>query len=434
MTRRAAIGALGIGAAGLVLMPRRRGGSPAGRTRITYWEKWTGREGRGIQDVVDAFNGSQDRIWVDRVPVSEIIPKAMVAIAGGDPPDVVGLYSYSIPHFAESGAIVAFDEFGGSSARYAPGVARLLSHRGRVWAGVNTCYTLAMYVNVEVARAVGLDPERPARDTDELLEWGAAMTARGAGGGIERAGFLQNIPGWWPYAWPMLFDAGLYDAAENRATIGDGASLGAFEWISRTAEGAGRAASRAFAASFGRSIHSRDDPFISGKLGMVLQGPWLAGFIRDHRPGLEYVCVPPPLAPGLGRRDQPPGMLEADVICIPRGCLHPEEAWAFVEFTQRREVQEGLARAHAKGSPMAERSAGFEVGHPNPYAGVFDAIARSDRVRVLPQTRAWKAYADLITSAFDAVWSGADAGRVLAGVRAGAQSLLDRAAARGGAS
>ncbi len=431
ISRRASLGLLAAGAAGLVAMPRRRADIPAGRVVVTYWEKWTGREGVAMQEVVDLFNASQGSAWVDRVPVSEIVPKAMVAIAGDDPPDVVGLYSYNLPHFAESGAIFPFNHFGGVGNPYAPGVGRLLSHRGRQWAGVNTCYTLALYINRELVRAGGFDPDRPPSDTEDLLRMAVALTKRSRDGSIQLAGFLQNLPGWWPYSWPALFDAPLTSPDHRFALLTEPRCVEAFDWIARTSAGVGPGASRAFAASFGRSIHSREDPFISGRLAMVVQGPWLAAFIRDHRPELDYSCVPIPLAPGRPRRDQPPGMLEADVLCIPRGARHPHEAWAFVTFTQRREVQEHLARRHAKGSPMATLSPGFGDGHPNPFVGVFDAAARSDRVQVLPQTRAWKAYADLLTSGFDAIWGGAPAAGVLASLQPRAQALLDRAYAAG---
>ncbi|MCK4235883.1 MAG: hypothetical protein KAX38_02110, partial [Candidatus Krumholzibacteria bacterium] len=38
-----------------------------GRLVIQYWEKWTGFEGEAMQDVVDAFNASQDEIWVEKI-------------------------------------------------------------------------------------------------------------------------------------------------------------------------------------------------------------------------------------------------------------------------------------------------------------------------------------------------------------------------------
>src|SRR5437016_372057 len=62
--------------------------SPADRVHVVYWEKWTGFEKDAIQTVVDDYNRSQDRIFVDLVSVSVIRQKTLLATAGGNPPDL----------------------------------------------------------------------------------------------------------------------------------------------------------------------------------------------------------------------------------------------------------------------------------------------------------------------------------------------------------
>jgi multiple sugar transport system substrate-binding protein len=176
-------------------------------------------------------------------------------------------------------------------------------------------------------------------------------------------------------------------------------------------------------------MHSAGDPFIGGRVAMIVQGPWIANFIAAFRPGLAYSCVAVPEAGGADEA-RPAGLLEADVLMIPRGARYPEEAYAFVRYMQRREVQEVLCRMHYKPSPLAEVSPGFVEAHPNPCIGVHERIAKSPRANILPRTRVWKAYADLIASAFDAVWSGAEAGPVLRRVESRTQALLEREAAR----
>ncbi|MFN0131047.1 MAG: extracellular solute-binding protein [Phycisphaerales bacterium] len=435
-TRRGVMGVLGAAAVGALVMPGRRSGRAARddsarrRVAIRYWEKWTGAEGEAIQRVVDGFNGSQDRVWVERVPISDIVSKAMVAIGGGDPPDVVGLYSYNVPLFAEAGALVALDGMPGGgelAGRYAPAVARLLSHEGRQWAGVNTCYTLALYYNKRHFAEAGI--ERPPRTVEELDAASERLTVRDRSGRIERAGFMQSLPFWWPYVWPVVFGGRLYDAERNLATLKEPGSIAAYEWVSRTAGRLGREESRRFATGFAGTYHSAADPFLSGRVSMIAQGPWIANFARRSAPELEYGCVPLPTGGGVREAagESPVGLLEADVIAIPRGCPHPEAAWEFVRYTQRAEVQEALAREHCKSSPMREVSEGFARGHANAYVGVHDRVAKSERVQVLPQTRAWQQYSDLTAGAFDAIWSGEDVTETLGRLNRRAQEVLDQA-------
>ena len=54
-----------------------------GRVHVVYWEKWTSFEKDAIKSVVDDFNRSQDRVFVDLVSVSLIRQKTLLATAGG---------------------------------------------------------------------------------------------------------------------------------------------------------------------------------------------------------------------------------------------------------------------------------------------------------------------------------------------------------------
>lgn len=434
--RRAAIG---IGAAGLLaagLWPgesRSRESIPAGRVVVDYWEKWTGPEGEAVQRVVDRFNAGQNRIWVRRLAVSDIMSKAMVAISGGDPPDIVGLYSYNIPQFAESGAVIPLDSAASSGLRvdpdsYAPAVRQLLSHEGRLFAGVNTCYSLALYYNRAMLREAGLDPDRPPLTVAELDRSAERLSITGARGRIERAGFLPNLPAWWPYFWPIMFGGALYDASARRACIASEEGVAAYEWVAGYPRRMGAAATAEFGNAHNRSFHSPQDPFISGRVAMIVQGPWIANFIRMYAPQLDYGCTPVPTVDRAADADQPVGLLEADVLMIPRGAKHPEAAFEFLCFTQRREVQEQLAMDHAKSSPMRDVSPGFVDRHPNRGVQVHDRIVKSPRVQILPQTRAWQPYADSMIGAFDAIWAGADVRTTLDRVQSRAQTLIDRAA------
>ncbi|MEO0650517.1 MAG: extracellular solute-binding protein [Planctomycetota bacterium] len=429
LVRGAGIGALGLGAGAALLGTRRGSAVPAGRVHLRYWEKWTGSEGAAVQAVVDRFNGSQDRIWVERIPVAETYSKAMVAIGGGDPPDVVGLFSWNVPYFAEARALMPFSAFPGGAefteGHYAPAVGALLSHEGELWGGVNTCYSLALYANRARLAELGFDPDTPPATVealDRLIERGLE---RGPDGRIARAGFTPNVPLWWPYVWPFLFGGALWDADAKRASVAEGRALEAYRWVSATAERLGRTASRSFGLSFERSMLSAADPFLTGAVAATVQGPWMANFARQFAPELDYVVGAVPVPEADLDPERPRGMLECDVIAIPRGCPHPEEAWEFVRFTQSRESQEFLAREHCKPSPLATVGPDFAAGHPNPFAALHTQIANSPRVSVLPRTRAWKAYSDMLVPAFDAIWEGADARTELAAVQTRAQTLID---------
>src|SRR5579859_5163242 len=83
---------------------------PTGKIEITYWEKWTGFEDDAMQEVVDDFNNYQNRIFVKKLTgLGEMERKLMLATAGGDPPDVAGIWPATIPGFSEKGALTPLD-------------------------------------------------------------------------------------------------------------------------------------------------------------------------------------------------------------------------------------------------------------------------------------------------------------------------------------
>ena len=67
-----------------------------GRVEVTLWDKYTDFEAMGLQKVVDAFNASQNRIHVTFLTVSDVKTKILMAVSGGNPPDIAGLFGPDI--------------------------------------------------------------------------------------------------------------------------------------------------------------------------------------------------------------------------------------------------------------------------------------------------------------------------------------------------
>ena len=83
---------------------------PDKKVHVQYWEKWTDFEFDAMKKVVDAFNKSQDKIQVDILSISSIEDKTLMAISGGIPPDVVGLYGENVTQYADNHAVIPLDD------------------------------------------------------------------------------------------------------------------------------------------------------------------------------------------------------------------------------------------------------------------------------------------------------------------------------------
>lgn len=450
ITRRAALGAMVVGGLGFAAFgPRGAKQSSDGRIVLDYWEKWTGQEAKAMQKIVDAFNNSQKRIRVRYLTTAGIDQKALISVAAGDPPDIVGLWNYNVPQYAETGAILPLDELDTKgevrAERYALGFRPVLMHpdrsgKQRQWAVVNTGGVLALYYNKSLFRAAGLDPEKPPRTIEEMDQMNAKLLVRegkSTNSPLERCGFMHLEPGWWSWIWGYHFGGSLYDPKTDRSLADSPGITAGFEWAQRTAEALGPDASKQFKAGFG-NYDSPLNAFLTGKIAMVVQGPWLANVITAHgpkdasgKPIFDYGVCPFPMTESLVDEAHPAGLVDCDIMVVPAGVKHPEACMEFIAYTQRQENVEAIALAHYKNSPLTVSSAAFLENHPNKGIRVFDQIAHSPNTYFVPRTRAWPEIKDEYDASLQRMWSlERPAKEELAQIQRRTQGYLDRVEAQ----
>lgn len=428
------MGLMGASAAGLLLFgPRPSDDVPAGRVVLDYWEKWTGAEGEAMRRLVDEFNRAQSDIFVRYLAINSIDQKAMIAIAGGSPPDVIGLWNFNVPSYAEAGALLPLDDFAASAGftpdRYADAVWPLLTHEGRLWSMISTCGSLALYLNLDALEAAGVDPDVTPRTIGELDEMNDRVLARSADGGIERMGFLHTEPGWWSWIWGYHFGGRLIDALGD-PTADDPRNVAAYEWARSYPDRFGSRELLAFQSGLG-FYGTAQYPFLTGKVASVVQGPWMANLINAFTPGLRYRAIPIPVEDSVHQADAPIGLLDGDVLVIPKGAPNPEASFAFITWLQDRARLERLATEHGKNSPLREVSPGFVSGHSNRSIEVHNQLASSPRAFVFPRTRVWPRYVSEFDAAFQGLWLGEQTPeRMLTGI----QKTMEREIAQARAS
>ncbi|MCP4592826.1 MAG: ABC transporter substrate-binding protein [bacterium] len=369
---------LGLPAAVLLVFgPRGSHDIPPGRTVVRYWEKWSGLEGRVMEDIVDRFNstiGAEQNIWVDYCAISNVDQRTLVATAGGDPPDVAGLFDHVVAQFADQGALLELDalvtEFGIDPGAFKPTWWEIGIYQGKLYGLPSTPYTIALHYNKRLFREAGLDPERPPQTIAELDDYAKRLTLRDEEGRIVQMGFTPapSLLGWWHWVWPYFFDANLWDGVrytldtpEGRATV---------RWLSERRADLGYQEALTFEAVAG-AIEGTQNPFISERLAMVFQGPWVANWVRTFNPSLDYGVAAFPSVTAERKNV----FASADVFAIPRGSRHPREAMVFLAYVLQQDVLEELCLGHGKVSPFRTPGEKFFEEHPNPHIRTFDALA-----------------------------------------------------------
>jgi multiple sugar transport system substrate-binding protein len=383
------------------------------RAHITYWEKWGSFEAEACQAMVDEFNRTQEEIYCHYIRTSQVDRKAMLAIVGGQPPDLVGLWSENVPPFAEADALMPLDANMAASGltedHYIRNYLLLCQHNGKTWTLPTTPATIALFYNKDHYRrrakellAAGCDPNRPPQTIAELDRYADALSEFHPDGTPKVMGFIPTEPGWFPSSWPYYFGGALWNEQTGELTPDTPEVIRAFQWLKSYANRYGRQNLTRFQQGFG-NYDSPQNAFIDAKVSMVLQGVYFPAFIDRHRPHLRYGVVAFPCVEGV---PGPRSLMNEDVIGIPRGCPHPKEAWRFLHWVQTQGLPI-ICRLQGKHLPIRlppEQDRRFRQGHPNRFLPVFDGLARAPHSFILPRSVVWREYNDDYRRAFDHVW------------------------------
>jgi len=420
-----ALASLALALTGCVGRPNDR--TSDGRVIVSYWEKWTGFEGDAMQAVVDDFNQSQDKIFVEKLTVSGIDRKMLLATAGGNPPDVAGLWSWAISTYSEKGALTPLDklcaEAGISRTNYMPVFWDLCSHHGFIWALPSTPATVALHWNKKMFREAGLDPNTPPKTLAELEAMAEKLTVvdvprkgkkvrtrfseltpeekEAKKFDIIQLGHSPAEPGWYAQMWCYWFGGRLWDG-ERTITADSPEMIETLDWYAGYTKKYGLRNIEAFGATFG-NFSSPQNPFLAGQIAMVIQGVWMHNFITKYSPGMEWAAAPfPPKDPG-----KTPGVTvaECDILVIPKGARHPREAFEFMRYVNSQGPMEKLCLAQRKFSPLIENSKEFVAKHPNPYIQVFIDLARSSNALYVPKLPIWNEYSEELGVAYNRAFS-----------------------------
>ena len=398
------------------------------RVVITYWDKWTGFEAEAMRAVVDDFNASQDRIFVDFTSTSQIDQRLMLAIAGGVPPDLAGVYAKNVVPFAENNALIPLDrmaaEGGLSRQDYIDVFWRMGTYRDHLWALPSTPSSSALIWNKRLFREAGLDPEQPPRSIEELERFNEKLARWSPDGRLTAIGHLPDQPGAWSSQWSAWFGGQLWDGA-HAITATAPQTVAAYRWIESYPRRFGAQNLMALRSGFG-TYASPQDPFFTGRVAMILQGVWIYNFIRNYAPpGFEWGAA---AFPSADPARAGASVVDCDELVIPRGSTHPREAFAFIRYVESQGPMEKLCLGQLKFSPLARCSPDFLGHHPNPLIGVFLALAKSPNAFFPPQMPTWAEYDNDLRNALNRVEDGrASPEEALAQVQRREQIALDRA-------
>ena len=212
-------------------------------TEIDYWFGWGGSWGKMHQGVVDVFNIMHPEIKVNALSTEweEIRTKLALAIAGGNPPDVVTIFG-STDAGRYPDMFVCVDEFMEKDKElmgpqnWFPLVLGSLKFEGKLYGFPFGSTSEALYYNVDLFTDAGLDLQNPPKYWSDLEVTAERLTKTDERGEIATLGFwfseetfgmfdvnwttywsYRNNGRWWdPYQWrPRALEHAFYRHIEH---------------------------------------------------------------------------------------------------------------------------------------------------------------------------------------------------------------------------
>lgn len=307
--------------------PRERG------VTLRFWGM--GREGEVVEQLVPAFEREHPgvRVIVQQIPWSAAHEKLLTAHVGRATPDVSQLGNTWVPEFA---ALRAIEPLEGSAAA---GAIRPETFFGGIW-DTNVidgrAYGVPWYVDTRVLfyrrdllRQAGYD-----HMPQDWAGWREAMRAVKKVVGPDRYAIFLPLNEWNP---PVIFglQAGsrLLADGDTRAAFGDSAFRRGFDfYLGLFREGLAPPVT-------GNEIANAYQEFARGYVTMWITGPWNLGEFRRRLPPEQQDAWATAPMPGPTGAASGVSLAGGSSLVVFRGSKHQAEAWAFVEYLSRPEVQ-----------------------------------------------------------------------------------------------
>jgi|SRR5579871_2317849 len=302
------------------------------RTPVRFWHQLGGEWLQPMESIIEAFNRSQERYEVIPLLVAdtEADSKLMLSMVGGDPPDVVLIWTQATSEWAESGLLQPLDpymrpeEMAWFLQNAYPVVRKSGWYKGRLYGLVMGFDLWVIYYRPDHFRQAGLDPDRFPETLEELTKVGEKLHRFDSGGNITRIGFLPT--GFQTFV--PSFGGGFYDEQTGALTLNRPENLRALRFLAESRKQIGFDK----VVRFESGLTSGDGaswPFINGSYSIIAEGEWRVETLRKYAPQLEYrtVPIPPPVG---GKRNASFSM--TNFLVMPKGAPQPRGAWEYIRF------------------------------------------------------------------------------------------------------
>lgn len=334
------------------------------KQRLVVWGERMGADNKGFEARLRAFEAKhpQYEVTVLNMGAGEMNPqKLMTAIVGKVPPDVIFQDRFTISDWAGRGAFQSLDEYIARDKdkdpttptpdKYYPAPWNEATYEGKVYGIPFGADDRILYYNKAVfrekaseLRAAGLDPERPPRTWNEVLAYSKVLTERNPDGTIKRAGWIPNFGNTWLYLFAFQQNAQFLSPDGRTCTLNSPETRDALKFM---IQGYDLLGGYDEAQKFQSSQRGgADDPFITGRIAMKVDGDWIIAGLAKFGPNLDFGVAPAPVPDDRYNRvgkfknekDQFITWVGGFSFAMPSGARNPEGGWDYIKYMTSEEA------------------------------------------------------------------------------------------------
>ncbi|MBO0779400.1 MAG: ABC transporter substrate-binding protein [Ktedonobacteraceae bacterium] len=321
------------------------GSSDGANAKLTYWHLWTDKFYGGIQDdLVNTFNKTKPGFTVTPQHQNDT-SKFLASVSAGNPPDV-----YMVPtgpiQLAVQGALMPLDDYIKNStvikqSDFWPGAWSTCTYRGHVYCIPYVYDSFALLWNKDLFQAAGLDPNKPPSTWAELEQYAKKLTKYDSKGNITQLGFAPWIGATSAAEWPMWANGGqMWNYAAGKPTMDQPNNAAALQWeVNWAKEFGGYDKLQRFNSSFKGGTN-----FLGQKVAMWVGESYYLSTLQEFEPQVKVGVA----SFGVPRPDESHpyinGAVDGNMLAIPTGSKHPDQAWKFIEWNATKGVRDWVTR------------------------------------------------------------------------------------------
>ncbi|HEX4204303.1 MAG TPA: ABC transporter substrate-binding protein [Ktedonobacteraceae bacterium] len=309
------------------------GSSSDVNAKLTYWHLWPDKFYGGIQNnLVKTFNQTKPGFTVTPQAQGDT-SKFLAAVSAGDPPDVYMVPSGPI-QLAVQGALMPLDNYIKNSkvikqSDFWPGAWASCTYKGHVYCIPYVFDSFALFWNKDLFKAAGLDPNKPPTTWSELETYSKQLTKYDSKGNITQLGFAPWIGATSASEWPMWADGGqMWNYQSGQPTMTQPGDVAGLQWeVNWAKEFGGYDKLQRFNSSF-----SGNTNFLGQKVAMWVGESYYLSSLQQYEPNVNFGVA----SFGVPRPDAShpyiDGSVDGNMLAIPTGSKHPDQAWKFIEW------------------------------------------------------------------------------------------------------